>query len=108
MTSISKKRPSRKRKPPAHPKPAPESKKASDGRKPMDTPVEDRRRQAKTSESIASHEKLRQLAAQQGVAPIDSIDELRGDFWPEDESTDDFIDWLHDVRREDAPRSLPE
>jgi hypothetical protein len=31
------------------------------------------------------------LAEAQGVAPIGDIDELVADFWPEDESIDDFI-----------------
>jgi hypothetical protein len=31
------------------------------------------------------------LAAQQGVKPITNIADLYGDFWPEDESVDDFI-----------------
>ncbi len=30
------------------------------------------------------------LAREQGVSPIENIDELIGDFWPEDESIDDF------------------
>ena len=31
------------------------------------------------------------LAAEQGVKPIEDIGKLYGDFWPEDESADDFI-----------------
>lgn len=37
---------------------------------------------------------LEQLIAEQGVTPIQNIDELVGDFWPEDEGPDDFINWL--------------
>jgi hypothetical protein len=40
------------------------------------------------------------LAAEQGVKPLQGIAELRGDFWPEDERTDDFLAWLRDVRRD--------
>jgi hypothetical protein len=32
-----------------------------------------------------------ELAAEQGVKPIASIDDLGADFWPEDESIDEFI-----------------
>jgi hypothetical protein len=40
-----------------------------------------------------------QLAAEQGVGPVHSIDELFGNFWPEDEGPDDFINWLREQRR---------
>lgn len=33
----------------------------------------------------------RTLAAQQGVKPIERLEDLFGDFWPEDETADDFI-----------------
>lgn len=41
-----------------------------------------------------------ELAKMQGVTPIRSIDNLWGDFWPEDESVDDFIDTIRLWRRE--------
>ena len=41
-----------------------------------------------------------ELAKTQGVTPIRSIDDLWGDFWPEDESVDDFIDTIRLWRRE--------
>jgi hypothetical protein len=34
---------------------------------------------------------LTDLAAQQGVQPVMNFDDLLGDFWPEDETADDFI-----------------
>jgi hypothetical protein len=34
--------------------------------------------------------------------PIASIDELRGDFWPEDEGPDDFVNAMRAWRREGA------
>ena len=34
---------------------------------------------------------IAEIAAQQGVKPIEDIDELLGDFWPEDESEDEFL-----------------
>lgn len=43
-----------------------------------------------------------ELAKQQGVTPIRSIDDLWGDFWPEDESVDDCIDTIRLWRREDS------
>ncbi len=43
------------------------------------------------------------LAAQQGVKPIEKPEDLRGDFWPEDESVDDFLKarkrWQREGRR---------
>lgn len=41
-----------------------------------------------------------EIAAEQGVSPIKSIDELRGDFWPEDEGPDDFVNAVREWRRE--------
>ena len=43
---------------------------------------------------------IEQLAAEQGVKPVENPDELLGDFWPEDESIDDFLVWLREIRRE--------
>ncbi len=40
------------------------------------------------------------LTAQQGVRPITDLDQLRGDFWPEDETADEFIDAVRMWRRE--------
>ena len=34
---------------------------------------------------------LLEIAARRGIKPIQSIDELRGDFWPEDDNLDDFL-----------------
>jgi hypothetical protein len=44
---------------------------------------------------------LTELARQQGVTPIADPDELIGDFWPIDESIDDFIAAVHTWRRDD-------
>ena len=42
---------------------------------------------------------LRALAMEQGVRPVASLEDLVGDFWPEDEAIDDFIalvrQWRH-------------
>jgi hypothetical protein len=40
------------------------------------------------------------VAEQQGIKPVKSLAELRGDFWPEDESTEDFLKWLRELRQE--------
>ncbi len=41
---------------------------------------------------------------QQGASPVTDFDSLLGDFWPEDESADDFIAtvrrWRHEEERE--------
>ena len=35
---------------------------------------------------------------------VSDVDDLIGDFWPEDESADDFITYTYDRRREDRER----
>ncbi len=47
---------------------------------------------------------LDQLAAEQGVAVVTDFNALLGDFWPEDESADDFIAQVRSWRREDASK----
>lgn len=48
----------------------------------------------------ATHD-LESLADEQGVAPVGDMDELIGDFWPDDESVDDFLAAVESWRRED-------
>lgn len=50
---------------------------------------------------------IEQIAAEQGVGPMD-FDELRklGEFWPEDESIDDFNAFVRESRREDPYRRI--
>lgn len=43
---------------------------------------------------------VEELAAEQGVTPVGDPADLRGDFWPENESTDEFLAWLRASRRE--------
>lgn len=43
---------------------------------------------------------LETLAAQQGVSPVTNFDQLLGDFWPDNESCDDFIAAVREWRRE--------
>ena len=54
------------------------------------------------------HAYIREIARQRGVKPIESIKDMAGDFWPAEESIDDFLEWLHASRREDKARDIPE
>ncbi|MBT3269020.1 hypothetical protein HN371_17870 [Candidatus Poribacteria bacterium] len=40
------------------------------------------------------------LAREQGVGPVVNFDDLLGDFWPEDETADEFIATVRRWRRE--------
>jgi hypothetical protein len=48
-----------------------------------------------------AHARVWELARQQGVKPIKSIKELQGDFWPEDESVDEFLELVRSIRHQD-------
>jgi hypothetical protein len=48
-----------------------------------------------------AHARAWELAKQQGVVPIKNMDELRGDFWPEEESIDEFLSWVRMTRQGD-------
>jgi hypothetical protein len=41
---------------------------------------------------------LDEIIAQQGKSPITDLSELHGDFWPEEESIEDFLAALHEGR----------
>jgi hypothetical protein len=47
-----------------------------------------------------AHARAWELARQQGVEPIRDIKELQGDFWPEDESVDEFLEWVRAIRQD--------
>jgi hypothetical protein len=53
-----------------------------------------------------AHARVWELARRQGVKPIRSMDELRGDFWPEEESVDEFLAWVRELRQSDKPRDF--
>jgi hypothetical protein len=55
-----------------------------------------------------AHARARELAKQQGVKPIHNMAELQADFWPEEESVDEFLSWARELRQNDKPRSIPE
>ncbi|HEX5164558.1 MAG TPA: hypothetical protein VFV93_04110 [Thermomicrobiales bacterium] len=42
------------------------------------------------------------LAKAQGVLPPSNFDDLLGNFWPDDESVDEFIAEIRDLRRQDG------
>jgi glycerol-3-phosphate O-acyltransferase len=68
-------------------------------------------REAQTTEEESrkqAHARVWELARQQGVKPIRNMAELQGDFWPEEESVDDFLSWVRELRQSDKPRSIPE
>ena len=43
---------------------------------------------------------IEELAAEQEVKPIENPDDLTGDFWPDDESADEFLAWLQQLRQD--------
>lgn len=45
---------------------------------------------------------LRSIAARQGVKPVEDFDNLLGDFWPEDETAEEFIATIREWRSEGA------
>ncbi len=52
-----------------------------------------------------SNEALEVVAAKQGVKVADDFDALLGDFWPEDESADEFIAALCGWRHDHGPKT---
>ena len=58
------------------------------------------------SAAEVARRQLEKLAAEQGVQPIADFDSLRADFWPEDESTDDFVRTVRERRRDSGRRSI--
>ena len=46
--------------------------------------------------------KARQAQQRSGREPVQRLEDLWGDFWPEDESVDDFISAVRRWRREDV------
>ena len=43
---------------------------------------------------------LQTLAARQGVHPVTNFNDLLGDFWPEEETADEFVATMREWRRE--------
>jgi glycerol-3-phosphate O-acyltransferase len=55
-----------------------------------------------------AHARAWELARQQGVKPIRSIEDLHGDFWPEEESVDEFLALVRAIRHQDKPEQRGE
>jgi hypothetical protein len=49
---------------------------------------------------LAAPPSVEELAAQQGVSPVTSLDDLRADFWPEEDSVEDFAATIRRWRSE--------
>jgi len=48
--------------------------------------------------AASGHPSVEQLMAEQGTGPITDVSMLHGDFWPEEESIEDFLEALHEWR----------
>ena len=48
--------------------------------------------------SATGHPSVEQLSAEQGTGPIADVSLLRGDFWPDEESIEEFLATLHEWR----------
>jgi len=61
------------------------------------------------SQPLRPRKTLAQLAAEQGKKPV-NFDELLklGEFFPEDESVDDLVNFVRESRRDRGDRILPE
>ncbi len=53
---------------------------------------------AGVSYSAEGHPSVQQLMAEQGTGPITDVSVLHGDFWPEEEPMEAFLDALHEWR----------
>ena len=48
--------------------------------------------------SATGHPSIEQLAVEQGTGPITDVSVLHGNFWPEEESIEDFLAALYEWR----------
>jgi hypothetical protein len=55
-------------------------------------------RPASVRYSAAGHPSVEQLMAEQGTGPIMDVSVLHGDFWPEEEPIEEFLEALHEWR----------
>jgi hypothetical protein len=49
--------------------------------------------------SATGHPSVERLIEEQGTGPIADVRLLRDDFWPEEESIEDFLETLHEARQ---------
>jgi len=61
---------------------------------------------ADVSAAEIARRQLEKLAVEQGVLPITEFDSLKADFWPKDESVDDFVRTVRERRRDSGRRSI--
>ena len=62
----------------------------------QDPAPDDRRKSVRYAAS--GHPSVEQLMAEQGTGPISDVSVLHGEFWPEEESIEDFLETLHEWR----------
>jgi len=55
-------------------------------------------RRASARYAASGHPSVEQLMAEQGTGPVTDVSALHGDFWPEEESIEDFLETLHEWR----------
>jgi hypothetical protein len=55
-------------------------------------------RSAPLGDAASGHPSVEQLMAEQGTGPIKDVSVLHGDFWPEEEPTEAFLEALHEWR----------
>jgi hypothetical protein len=48
--------------------------------------------------AVTGHPSVEELMARQGTGPIFDVSVLHGDFWPEEEHIEDFLEALHEWR----------
>lgn len=48
--------------------------------------------------AASGHPSIEQLMAEQGTSPITAVSVLRGDFWPEEESLEEFVATIREWR----------
>jgi hypothetical protein len=58
------------------------------------------------SSAEAARKELERLASEQHVGPVTDFDSLKADFWPEDESVDDFVRTVRERRRASGTRNV--
>ena len=55
-------------------------------------------RPASVRYAASGHPSVEQLMAEQGTGPVTDVSALHGDFWPDDESIEGFLETLHEWR----------
>jgi phage protein U len=55
-------------------------------------------RQRSVNYAASGHPAVEQLMAEQGTGPITDVAVLHGEFWPEEESIEDFLEAFHEWR----------